>query len=203
MIEKTIVFIDAGFLSKLSKELGKGKYLKYDLFEFCSIIVKKEKLELEKIYYYNASPFISNNPTKEEIERKEKYDNFTNKLRKNTLIEVKEGRCQRIKLKNGEYEYNQKGVDTLLTIDMTTLPLKYPHIKKIILIACDSDFVPVIKEINKYQVKTLLYTYYEKGRNRILSTSNQLFQVVSKYELITIDDFNNAKLNNDKKVKLQ
>ncbi len=67
-------------------------------------------------------------------------------------------------------------------------------VKKIILIACDSDFVPVIKEINKYEVKTILYTYYEKGRNRNLSTSNQLFQVVSKYELLTLEDFNKAKL---------
>ncbi|MFW5705339.1 MAG: NYN domain-containing protein, partial [Nanoarchaeota archaeon] len=132
-------------------------------------------------------------PTDEEKIRKEKYDNFIDKLKENPIIEIKEGRCQRIKLDNGNYEYNQKGVDTFLTMDLMTIPLKYQKIKKIILIACDSDFVPVIKEINGYGIKTILFTYYEKGRKRAFSTSNQLFQVVSKYVLIEKKDFINSK----------
>ena len=31
--KETLVFIDANFLSKLSKHFGKGKYLIYDLFK--------------------------------------------------------------------------------------------------------------------------------------------------------------------------
>lgn len=193
MENKTLVFIDAGFLSKLAKQLGKGKYLKYDLIKFSENLAKKEKLKLEKIFYYNAPPFVSNKPTDEEKIRKEKYDNFIDKLKENPIIEIKEGRCQRIKLDNGNYEYNQKGVDTFLTMDLMTIPLKYQKIKKIILIACDSDFVPVIKEINGYGIKTILFTYYEKGRKRAFSTSNQLFQVVSKYVLIEKKDFINSK----------
>jgi uncharacterized LabA/DUF88 family protein len=95
--------------------------------------------------------------------------------------------------RNGNFEYNQKGVDTLLTMDMMNLPLKYPNLKKVILIASDSDFVPVIKEINKFGIKTILYTYYVKGRKTRFSTSNELFQVVSKYVLITKEDFKQAK----------
>lgn len=33
-MEETLVFIDAGFLSKLSKYFGGGEYLKYNIINF-------------------------------------------------------------------------------------------------------------------------------------------------------------------------
>jgi len=42
-MENTLVFIDAGFLSKLSKHLGGGKYVKHNLFKG---FIKKTKFIL-------------------------------------------------------------------------------------------------------------------------------------------------------------
>ena len=159
----TLVFIDEGFLSKLSKHLGKGKYLKFDKIHFSRELANKQKLSCKKIFYYLAPPFQCEPPTKEEELLREGHDRFVKKLRKRGIV-VREGRCQRLKIDN-KFKYNQKAVDILLAMDLVLTPLKYPKIKRIILIACDSDFVPVIQSLMEFGVKTILYTYYEKKRN--------------------------------------
>ncbi|MBU3923341.1 MAG: hypothetical protein KJ592_00320, partial [Nanoarchaeota archaeon] len=55
--EKTLVFIDAGFLSKISKQLGNGKYIKYDIEQLSKILSSKENLIYKKIFYYTSPPF--------------------------------------------------------------------------------------------------------------------------------------------------
>ena len=44
------------------------------------------------------------------------------------------------------------------------VPLKYPNMKRIIIISSNSDFVPAIESLKEFSVKTILYTYYEKKR---------------------------------------
>ena len=108
-------------------------------------------------------------------------------------MEIREGRCQRLKI-DGKFIYKQKAVDSLAIIDLMSIPLEYPNIKKVILIASDSDFVPAIERLRKLNIKIILYTYYEKGRKAKFSTSNELIKLVHKYVLLTKDDFENAKL---------
>jgi uncharacterized LabA/DUF88 family protein len=194
-MEDTIIFIDSGFLSKLSKHFGKGAYLIYDIGDFSISIAKKENLNCEHIFYYTAPPFQSKNPIKEERERKERYDKFIKQLCKNEKITVREGRCQSFKDKEGKFIFKQKAVDSLAIIDLMSLPIEYPKIRKIILIACDSDFVPVIKKLGKSNIKTILYTYYERKRESIFATSNELIKSVNKYVILKKQDFDNAPLN--------
>ena len=42
-MNKTLVFIDEGFLSKVSKHFGEGEYLKFDKIKFAKMISKKNK----------------------------------------------------------------------------------------------------------------------------------------------------------------
>ena len=58
-MEKTIVLIDAGFLSKLSKYLGDDKYLTYDLIKFSKNLANKEGSKRYKIYDRNYKWFKS------------------------------------------------------------------------------------------------------------------------------------------------
>ena len=190
-MSKTLIFIDAGFLSKLNLYFGGGKYIKYDLFELVKSFAKKEELEIENIFYYTAPPFISNTPTENESRRKENYDKFISKLSLRKNIIIREGRVQRLK-ENGKFKFTQKGVDTHLTMDLSKTPFKFSKVKKIILIACDSDFVPIIKDLDFEGVKTILYTYYDKKRNSNFSRSNELSQNVLKQVLISKEDFEKA-----------
>ncbi|MEK6936096.1 MAG: NYN domain-containing protein [Nanoarchaeota archaeon] len=192
-MDKTIILIDAGFLSKLNKYFGAGKYLTYNLIDFSKNLSEKQKLNCEHIYYYTAPPFQSNFPTKEELEKHSRYEQFKNKLSKNKIILIREGRCQRLKI-DGEFMYGQKGVDSLAIIDLMSIPLEHKEVKKIILIANDSDFVPVVKKLKEFGIETILYTYYSKRRESSFSRSNELLKSVSKYVQLTKEDFNNAKL---------
>ena len=80
-LSDTLIFIDSAFLEKLSKHLGKGKYLKFDRFSFLTSLAKKQKLNCKAIFYYIAAPFQSYNPTPEEEKRKKEYDRFIGKLK--------------------------------------------------------------------------------------------------------------------------
>lgn len=191
-MNETLVFIDAGFLSKLSKQFGKGKYLIYDLVNFSQGLANKQMLSCKKLFYYLAPPFQSEPLTKKEEIKKEGYDKFVKKLRKKGVV-VQEGRCQRLKIE-GKFEYKQKAVDVFLAMDLTNIPLKFPNVRKIILISSDSDFVPVIKNLEENNVKTILYTYYKKKRNTNFSRSNYLIKSVYKYVLLTKKDFEDCPL---------
>jgi uncharacterized LabA/DUF88 family protein len=190
--ENTLVFIDAGFLSKLSKYFGNGKYLVYNIIEFSKNLANKEKKNCKKIFYYTAPPFQSNSLTKLEMKKKENYDKFLKKLIDQEVI-VRESRCQRLKI-DGEFIYKQKAVDILITIDLMNVLIKFKDIKKIILIASDSDFVPVIENLKENGIKTILHTYYDKKRNTNFSRSNDLIKSVHKYVLLSKKDFDEVPL---------
>lgn len=187
--EETLVFIDAGFLSKLSRYFGKGKHITYDLVKFSKNLCQKNVLNCKKIFYYTSPPFQSNNPSQEESKRKDRYDKFALKLAQNPNFIIREGRLQKI-----NKIFSQKGVDTLMTMDLMSVPIKYPKIKKIILIACDSDFVPVINQLRELGLKIILYTYFTKRRNTNFSRSTYLMNVVSEYIKLTKKDFDNSPL---------
>jgi uncharacterized LabA/DUF88 family protein len=197
-MEDTLVFIDAGFLSKLSKHFGNGNLLIYDLIKFSENLSKKQNLSCRKIFYYTAPPYQSSSPTKEEERKKDGYDRFINKL-KNKNVDVKEGRCQRLKI-DEKYMFKQKAVDVFMAMDLTNVPLKYPSIKKIILISSDSDFVPVIHNLKEKNVKTVLYTFYDRKRNTPLSRSNELIKSVHKYVLLSKSDFDNSPIQKDARI---
>ncbi|MAH46624.1 hypothetical protein CMI37_12405 [Candidatus Pacearchaeota archaeon] len=192
-LRDTLVFIDEAFLSRLSKHFGQGTYLRFDRFSFSKNLAKRENLNLKGIFMYIAPPFQSEKPSKQEELKKEGYDKFIKKLKQKEII-VREGRCQRILNEKGEFEYRQKGVDILLAIDLMNVLSKYSDVKRTILIASDSDFVPVIKNLEEKKIKTILYTFYQKKRNTEFSRSNHLIKSVHKYVLLTKQDFENSPL---------
>jgi len=197
--KETLIFIDETFLEKLSKYFGKNKYLKFDKILFSETLAKKQKLNCKQIFYYTAPPFQSGKPTQKEERKKDGYDRFIFKLRKKGVI-VREGRCQKLKL-DREFVFKQKAVDILMAMDLMKVPLKFPKVKKIILIASDSDFVPVIKSLEEEGVKVILYTYYEKKRDTNFSRSNYLIKSVYKYVLLKQGDFTEAPLKKDNEIK--
>ena len=164
--------------------------------DFSDFVCSKENLKSEKTFVYLAPPFQSNNPTKDEEKRKEGYDRFVDSLRKEGIV-VREGRCQRLKI-GDKFKYTQKAVDVFLTMDLMRVLNDFSEIKKIIFVASDSDFVPVIQELYSKGIKTILYTYYDKDRNSRFSRSNHLIKSVHKYVKLTKEDFLEIVRKNEK-----
>ena len=180
MVEDVLMFVDDGFFGLVKKnfqrEEGKSKRYLQTFRNIC----KNENLNLKHLFVYSAPPYQGSKPTKKEDFLMSKYQNMMKMLRNKKWITVREGRCQRLKI-DGEFVYKQKGVDILISIDLMEIKDRYPNINKIILIACDSDFVPVIKNIQEKGIKVLLYTYFDGKRNSPFSRYNELLNVVSKW----------------------
>lgn len=185
-MEKTILFIDGGYLSFISKHFGGGKLLRYKIEKFAVNIAKEVDLYCQKIYFYIAPPFQSPKPSQEESKRKANYDKFIEKLKfvKPTIV-VREGRLQKI-----DQTFQQKGVDTLMTMDLLKVS-QNKNIKKIILITSDTDFVPIIKEIKEtYGIEIILAYFTDRKRKSAFSLSNHLWKVIDNKILIKKEHFN-------------
>jgi len=65
----------------------------------------------------------------------------------------------------------------------------YPGVKKVILIASDSDFVPVIERMKQKGFEIIIYTYFDRKRNSRFSTSNHLLKSCSKWIKLKKEDF--------------
>ena len=183
-MKKTILFIDAGYLSFISKYFGKGKHIKYKIEDFAKKLANSKGFECKKIYFYTAPPFQSSKPSKEENKRKANYDKFINKLNRiNPQVILREGRCQKI-----GNTYQQKGVDTLITIDLSRIPKK-ENINEVILLSSDTDFVPIIEDLKEDGIKVILAYFTDKRRKSAFSLSNHLWKACKSKILIRKEHF--------------
>lgn len=198
-MEETLVFIDEGFLSQLSKHFGNGKYIRIDYLKLADNLAKKHSLSLKHLFYYTAPPFQSEPLTEDQIKRKRGYDKFVESFGKNRKVTIRQGRCQRIFDKNKKELFKQKGVDALMVSDMVSVPIRFPGIKKIILITSDTDFCPIIGDIKELGIKVILYTYYEKQRESKFSVSHHLIDCCEDTFYLSKQDFDIAKLDKHKK----
>lgn len=180
-MEDTLIFVDDGFFGLVKKHFQKedGKPKKY--LQTFRNICKKESLSLKHLFVYTAPPYQSPKPAEKEAFLMSRYQNMTKMLRKKKWITLREGRCQRIINAQGKEEFSQKGIDALIILDMYDVKENYPYIKKIILIASDSDFVPVIERMRQKGLEIIIYTYFDRKRHSRFSTSNHLLKVASKW----------------------
>lgn len=77
-----------------------------------------------------------------------------------------------------------------MAIDLMNTITKKQETKKVILIASDSDFVPIVNQLKSEGIEVILYTYYIRKRNTGLSRSNHLLNSVSRYSKMNKSDFN-------------
>lgn len=188
-MEDSLIFVDDGFFGLVKKHFQKksGKEKKY--LQTFRNICKKENLNLKHLYIYTAPPYQSFKPSKNESFLMSRYQNMVRMLKNKKWITVREGRCQKVINKDGSIDYFQKGVDALLVLDMYDFKEIYPNVQKIILIASDSDFVPLIKRMKEKGIIIILYTYFDRVRKSIFSTSNHLLGIASKWIKLNEEDF--------------
>ncbi|MBS3081317.1 NYN domain-containing protein [Candidatus Pacearchaeota archaeon] len=191
-MEDTLIFVDDGFFGLVKNYFQKedGKPKKY--LQTFRNICKKENFNLRHLYVYTAPPYQSPKPTQKEDFLMSRYQNMTKMLREKKWITLREGRCQKIINKYGNEEFSQKGIDALIVLDMYDFKENYPSVKKIILIASDSDFVPVIERMKQKGIEVIIYTYFDRKRHSKFSTSNHLLNVASKWVKLTKKDFEDS-----------
>lgn len=152
MAEKVAIFIDLGYLNAITKNLSN---LKINFEKLIKFLIEDGKEELYRVYFYYCPPFQSSPPTPEERLLQSNLDRFIKRLKLIPRVEVRMGKLT--KTRRGDFV--QKRVDTYFAIDLVKLAVKN-SIKKAILIAGDSDFVPPVLEAkeNDVIVKIVYYT---------------------------------------------
>ena len=189
-MERTVVFLDNGYLSKISKYFGGKQPYKVDLKQLAITLSKEKGLWCLHTYLYTAPPYQSPSPTSDEIRRKANHDYWVSKLRRINDFTVREGRYQ----KCGKNDYQQKGVDTLLTMDLSKLPLTHKGIPKIIVLACDTDFVPILNDLRaSNHIKVILAYFTDKVRHSEFSMSNHILTACDDTIVLTKEHFEKSK----------
>ncbi len=169
-MEECYVYLDAGYLSKISEYFaGENNYLKYDIGKFPITLSKAKGLWCKEKFYYVAPPYQSPTPTREERERRSRHNNFVeNILKKKQGFIVREGRCQKLD------DYHQKGVDSLIVMDLMDL-CQNKKVKNIIILTSDTDFVPILNKMRtELGIKVILAYFTDRKRNSSFSMSNHL-----------------------------
>lgn len=185
----TIVLIDAQYLSLISKEFGGGRPIQFDINQLAYTLAKSEGLWCTGVRFYTAPPFQDSPPSDDDKLRMAKYDKFVSKLRAISGFVVKEGRCQKV-----DGRFKQKGVDTHVILDLSDIASE-KKVKDIVLLACDTDFAPVIEHIRKkHSTKVILYYYSDFKRGSKFSMSNHLSKVCDKCVLLSKEHFDRSSL---------
>lgn len=179
-VDKANVYFDEGYLSKIAKHFGDGKYFKIKYFNLAISMCRNFEYYCNKLYVYTAPPFQSTPPSEEESRRKSGYDKFIYNLQRKNDIIVREGRLQKI-----DDAFQQKGVDTLLTMDLMKLQNNKDKVKAAVLLTSDTDFVPVLNDLMDTGIGIYLYYYNDFKRSSQFSMSNHLLTACNESCLIT------------------
>lgn len=161
-ILRVMAFIDGEFLeSNLRKDWGSDVKVNYAVFlESLKQYLPRvgdERYHIIRIYYYDAINVNKATPT--EQEEKHRIINDTN------YFELRLGRIK----DDGAGKPRQKGVDTLIAIDMVTKAYQ-GHYDVAVLLAGDDDFLDVVKAVKNAGRQVVGY-YFEKLTSRELKNS--------------------------------
>jgi len=144
-MERAVVLIDGGYLSKIIRKFFPEH--KVDYLVFSELLC--DNCNRVQTYYYDCMPYQSGTPTYEERSRYARADRFMAALRKLDKFTVRLGRL--IKTDDG---FQQKGVDVLFAIDLSELSLTN-SIDIAYVVPGDSDFVPAVEQANRLGIKTV------------------------------------------------
>lgn len=153
------IFIDGGYLDKvLQYELGNMK-LDYAAFSGAIASTIHTDTDILRTYYYHCLPIKGSPPTPTENDRFAAMENFLDALGRLPRFQVCLGKLVRRNVGEGAkpvYEYEQKQIDTLLSINLVHACLK-GKITHVALVAGDSDFIPAIEVARQESMSVWLF----------------------------------------------
>lgn len=155
------IFIDAGYLLAVSKQLNR----RINLLKLSNELTTG--MTRIKTIFYDSLP-IAGTPAGDALYRKRQI--FHSTLEHLPNFEVKLGKLQKI-----DSKYFQKGVDMRLGIDLVQMSMK-KEIDAAILITADSDFEYAVEKAQEVGVKVLLAYFPNSKINStfLLSVDDQI-----------------------------
>lgn len=152
---RAVIFIDGAYLQTQMKNNNfEADYL-HIADHLLAPLRASFPLDLLRCYYYYCPPYMSQEPTEDELKRMEVHEGFVAELQSLGRWAVRLGKLQ--KRWEGQREvYEQKRVDVLLSVDMVRHAAA-GHIQHAVLVAGDSDFVPAVEAAKEHGVTVSLW----------------------------------------------
>lgn len=172
-MSKAAVFIDGGYLSAILK--SQFSSLKIDYAKLSDKLSNPD--QRFRTYYYTCMPYQSKPPTSQESAMYRNASRFLDKLRYLPRFEVRLGRLKKTVDLQGNIEFEQKGVDVLMSVDMAKLAATN-QIDRAVLVTGDSDFVPAIK-VAKESINVTLHYYPGTAHYELLQVCDDRIEIES------------------------
>lgn len=161
MIDRVAVFIDGNYLNRVLEQAFDRMRIDYRALA----MRMAGDTQMLRTYYYNCLPYASNNPTEEEARKVRASQQFFSALQALPRFDVRLGK---LAFRGVDYDnrpiYIQKRVDVLLSVDVLRLVFN-KYVTRIVLLAGDSDFIPVIEVAKQQGVITTLWHGVMSGPN--------------------------------------
>ena len=140
------VLVDGGFFNNINHH-------NYPLdLEKVFKALNPQGLALMRNYYYDCKPYVGPEQAEKDIEKLSRYESFLSYVQQIPQTECKLGRLQKI-----DDTYVQKGVDTLITIDIVTFATKH-LVTHLTLLTGDDDLIPAIQAAKNEGIIVTVYT---------------------------------------------
>ena len=152
---RAAIFIDGGYIQNQFKQ-NRIEPNWEDLADyFLEPLRHTIPLDLLRCYYYYCPPYMSQEPTEDELSRMEAHEEFVEEIENLDRWSMRLGKLQ--KRWDGKKEfYEQKRVDVLLSVDLVRHAAA-GHIQHAVLVAGDSDFVPAVDAAKDHGVTLSLW----------------------------------------------
>lgn len=152
---RAAIFIDGGYVQSQFKQNKIEPDYKQIANYFLEPLRKTIPLDLLRCYYYYCPPYMSQEPTEDEIKRMEAHEEFFQDIVSLDRWSMRLGKLQK-KWEGKKEVYEQKRVDVLLSVDLVRHAAA-GHIQHAVLVAGDSDFIPAVEAAKEHGVTLSLW----------------------------------------------
>lgn len=152
---RAAIFIDGGYF--FNHMVEEGPRIDFDrLAQYLAAPLKRgTDLDLMRCYFYYCAPWMSEQPTEEELRRMRSHHQLVDHIERTRRWQVKLGKLEQ-RWEGRRPYYEQKRVDVLLSVDLVRHAAG-GHIQHAILVAGDSDFIPAIAAAKENGVTVSLW----------------------------------------------
>lgn len=156
-MSRIAIFIDGGYVDKVLEHEFNSARIDYAKLPRHIADHISPDIDLLRAYYYHCLPYQSNPPTPIERDFFARKQRFFATLDQLPRFEVRYGRLERRGPDaNGQYRYEQKLIDVLLSVDLVRLSATR-QITHAAIVAGDSDFCPAVEVAKRDGVSVWLF----------------------------------------------
>ncbi len=179
-MQRVAIFIDGGYLEKILKQDFHRSKLNFESFSNKIIRTVSQNADLLRTYYYNCLPYQSNPATQEEVQRFSARQKFYTSLEQIPYYDIRLGKLAKRKDQYGNYKFEQKRVDVLLSVDLVQLASK-GRISDAVIVGGDSDFEPAIRMAKNESTVIWLFHQMKMPKNDLWMIADRRVELNQKF----------------------